>query len=205
MTKRKINKKKKEMRKEENVLPILIYALIVSLVISALFYFDVVGQIDFGNDLDVLEKELLELEELEEDLEDMKEFSLQGFTEIDVEISTDFAILRDKSKRCDGMIVAIDPNQGYSIQQGLESKVSFRPLSHDSIRDILEMYEIEIVAVKITDLRRGVYFGRMILDDGEKIVNLDVRPSDGIAVAVRTDTPIYISESLLEEFGENVC
>lgn len=132
--------------------------------------------------------------------------STKDFIELDVEVS-DSAILtmRNKNKRCEGFSVTIDPAQAYSIQQGKDSKISFRPLSHDVIRDILEQYNISVVMVKIVDFKNGIYIGKMILKKDEKIVNLDIRPSDGIAIAVRTNSPIYISKNVFESIKENLC
>lgn len=147
---------------------------------------------------EVLEKEL-EIDSLEEVL------STNEFLEIDIELSNDFIILKDKENPCEGMVVAISPHQTFSIQRGLESEVGVRPTSHDTIRDILEQYEIEVMMVKITELKGGAYFGRLILKDDEKMLNLDIRPSDGIAIAVRTSSPIYISKLLFEEYKEDIC
>ncbi len=131
--------------------------------------------------------------------------SLKNFIELNIELSESVLIMKDKIKECQGIVVAIDSLQAYSIQQGIESKISLRPLSHDTIRDILEQYNISVVMMKITEFKNGIYLGRLILSDGNKIVNLDIRPSDGIAVAVRVGAPIYISKSLFDELKENLC
>lgn len=131
--------------------------------------------------------------------------SLDNFTELDIDVSESIIILKDKQRACQGIVVPIDQYQAYSIQQGIDSKVNFRPLSHDTIRDILELYEIKVVMMKIIEIRNGIYFGKLVLDNNQKIVNLDVRPSDGISVAVRVGAPIYISKSLFEELKEDIC
>lgn len=131
--------------------------------------------------------------------------STEDFIEIDINLTEGFIFLRDKNDSCKGMVVNIDPNQAYSIQQGLEEKVSFRPLSHDIISDIVDLYDINVVMVKITEIKKGAYYGRLVLEDENKISNLDIRPSDGIAIAVRKDAPIYLSKELLDTAGQKLC
>jgi bifunctional DNase/RNase len=59
--------------------------------------------------------------------------------------------------------------------------------------------------VKIVEIRNNTFIGRLILQQGNKVVSLDSRPSDGIAIAVRTGSPVYIKESLMKEQGKYIC
>ena len=95
-------------------------------------------------------------------------------------------------------------DQIYSIQKGLENKIEFRPLTHDLIKSILDVFGIEVLMVKITDYKGGVYFANLILKQGNKILNIDSRPSDAIAIAIRLNKPIYIKEDLLK-YGLKFC
>ncbi len=194
----KTTSKKKKINREK----IIILLLLLIIVSGISFYlFEYIGHFSSEEELDTLENERMEF--VPEQYRDY--LSLDNFTEIGIEIDGNVIVLSDKKDECNAIVLMIDPNQAYYIEQGIESKVGFRPSSHDMIGDILEEYDIEVVLVKITELKKGTYFGRIILDDGEKVINLDIRPSDGIAVAVRRDKPIYISEDLLDEFGENIC
>lgn len=199
------NKKSKDkMRKNMFwIFTILSILLLANLIFSLVYFGAFESVFSKDNHQEIFEENL---KNINLSLNESEALSLEGFVEIDMEvISEESGILISKEDKCKGLIVAIDPTQSYSIQQGLESKVNLRPTSHDTARDILDQYGIEVVMIKITDIRENAYIGRMILDDGKKIANLDVRPSDGVAIAVRTNSPIYLSKEILEEFGDNIC
>lgn len=201
-----LNKMAKERDKKMLWLVGILCLILIANLVFLILYFGVSGKTTTSD----TDKGFLEKFDLDENAnlssKEKEVLSLEGFTEIDIEFNgEDSGVLISKRDRCEGVVVSIDPAQVFSIQQGMESKVSFRPTSHDTARDILDQYGINVLMVKITDIEGGAYIGRMILDGGEKITNLDIRPSDGVAIAVRTNSPIYLSESLLEDYGENVC
>lgn len=80
-------------------------------------------------------------------------------------------------------------------QQGV---VPVRPLTHDLMRDVLAAVGAELTEVRITTLREGVFYAELVFVGG---VQVSARPSDGIALALRTGTPIFSSEEVLDEAG----
>ncbi len=80
-------------------------------------------------------------------------------------------------------------------QQGVQSE---RPLTHDLLRDVIESMGRTLTRVDITELRDGIFFAELIFDNG---VVVSARPSDAIALALRTAAPLFASESVLEEAG----
>jgi len=80
-------------------------------------------------------------------------------------------------------------------QQGV---VPPRPLTHDLIKDLLEALGRELQEVQITDVRDGVFFATLVFDGG---VEVSARPSDSIALALRTGTRIVCAEDVLAEAG----
>ncbi|HSK26569.1 MAG TPA: bifunctional nuclease family protein [Jiangellales bacterium] len=80
-------------------------------------------------------------------------------------------------------------------QQGV---VPARPLTHDLLRDVLDALGRQLEQVRITELRDGVFYAELIFGDG---VEVSARPSDAIALALRTSTPIFGAEPVLEEAG----
>ena len=83
-------------------------------------------------------------------------------------------------------------------QQGV---VPPRPLTHDLIRDLLEAAGQELTQVRITALRDGVFYAEMVFASG---IEVSARPSDAIAVALRTGTPIFGAEEVLAEAGISI-
>ncbi|NYI47263.1 hypothetical protein BJ993_004343 [Nocardioides aromaticivorans] len=80
-------------------------------------------------------------------------------------------------------------------QQGV---VPPRPLTHDLMRDLLAATGGELSEVRITDVKDGVFFATLVLASGAEV---SARPSDSIALALRTGTTIYCSEEVLAEAG----
>jgi bifunctional DNase/RNase len=83
-------------------------------------------------------------------------------------------------------------------QQGV---VPPRPLTHDLLKDILEATGNALTEVQITELRDGVFYALLILGEG---IEVSARPSDSIALALRTGSRIVCAEDVLEEAGLDV-
>lgn len=73
-----------------------------------------------------------------------------------------------------------------------------RPLTHDLMRDILEALDVTLTSVEITELRDTVYYAELLLDGETRVSS---RSSDAIALALRTETPIWCAEDVLDEAG----
>ena len=80
-------------------------------------------------------------------------------------------------------------------QQGV---VPPRPLTHDLMKDLLAATGSELTEVRITDVKDGVFFATLVLASG---VEVSARPSDSIALALRTGTTIFCSDDVLAEAG----
>jgi uncharacterized protein len=80
-------------------------------------------------------------------------------------------------------------------QQGV---VTARPMTHDLLRDVLQSLGATLEAVHITDLREGVFYAELHFDSGALV---SARPSDAIALAMRTGSPIFGAEAVLTEAG----
>jgi bifunctional DNase/RNase len=80
-------------------------------------------------------------------------------------------------------------------QQGV---VTARPMTHDLLRDVLEAFEQPLVSVTINDLRDGVFYAELAFEGG---ITVSARPSDAIALAMRTGAVIRSEEAVLAEAG----
>jgi bifunctional DNase/RNase len=80
-------------------------------------------------------------------------------------------------------------------QQGV---IPARPLTHDLMRDVVSALDHRLEAVRITALEEGVFYSVLVFDGGAEV---SARPSDAIALALRTGTPIYAAEEVLAEAG----
>jgi len=91
-----------------------------------------------------------------------------------------------------------------SIAAHLQHRPPPRPNFHDLARRLIESANAELVRVVVTELRGGTYYATLALRVEGRIVEIDVRPSDAIAVAVRLDAPIFVRERLFEELDDGL-
>lgn len=137
----------------------------------------------------------------------LPQLSTAGFAKvekIDAVPEGDFVMLI-LSASCYELSASVEPLQAVSIQNGIDKKSEARPNAHDIAKDAFNFFGIKVLQVKITEQRGNSYFSKLILRQGNSILNLDARPSDAMAIAVRVDAPIYINETLLKANGEKVC
>ena len=93
----------------------------------------------------------------------------------------------------------IDVPEARAIALELENVKLPRPLTHDLIRNILQGLNATVQRITITELRNNTYYAQLTLAVKDKVVQVDSRPSDAIAVAVRTKAPIFVSPQVLEK------
>jgi len=91
--------------------------------------------------------------------------------------------------------------EAQAIALEIENIKPNRPMTHDLMLSIMQQFDLELEEVLITDLKEGVFFSRLIIDQEGRTEEIDARPSDAIALAVRYSAPIYTTEKILEEAG----
>ena len=95
----------------------------------------------------------------------------------------------------------IGPMEATAIAFAQQGMVPARPLTHDLMRDILQGLNIELTQVNITELRDGIFFADLVFSNG---VTISARPSDSIALALRTGTSIFANDEILDEAGVSI-
>ena len=100
-------------------------------------------------------------------------------------------------------LIQVEHNMGWVIGNFLKETPKERPLTHDLMANIFKGFEITVERVIISELKNSTYFARLILQQqnelGRKLVEIDARPSDCIAIAVAQKRPIYVSAALFEQ------
>lgn len=91
--------------------------------------------------------------------------------------------------------------EAYAIAIELQGASSPRPLTHDLLKNVITELGAKIMSVVISDLIDDIFYARIILDADGRHVEIDARPSDAIALAIRAKAPIYVEESVLERAG----
>jgi len=93
----------------------------------------------------------------------------------------------------------IGPYESEAITIALQEVEISRPQTHDLVKNAIELLKGRIIHAEIKDLKDDIFYGilRIILDDKE--IDLDSRPSDAIAIAIRSHVPIFVSKKVMEE------
>ena len=92
----------------------------------------------------------------------------------------------------------IGPCEADAITIELQEMPPQRPLTHDLLKSMIRELGGKVVNILINDLRHDVYYARIVIDVGGKQIEVDSRPSDAIALAVRTKVPIFVAETVME-------
>ena len=120
-----------------------------------------------------------------------------------VEMPTNAPMVLLRERTGEGRIVPIyiGAPEATAIALALDGVGTPRPMTHDLMRDIFEALSVDMERVVVTALQDKTFFAEIYLvHDGETHI-ISSRPSDAIALAVRTGTPIYADESVVEEVG----
>jgi len=91
----------------------------------------------------------------------------------------------------------IGPNEASSIAMELAGKKFQRPLTHDLMRTMIEGLSATVSRVVITELRDNTFYAKIVVMRQNEILSIDARPSDSIALAVRSKSPIFVAPELL--------
>ncbi len=98
--------------------------------------------------------------------------------------------------------IAIGGTEGMSITQRVRGTPRRRPLTHDLMDDAVRKLGGEIVKVHVDELRDGIFFGSVyIRTSAKKIIRLDSRASDAVALGIGNGVPIYVSQKVMDEAG----
>ena len=85
-----------------------------------------------------------------------------------------------------------------AIALQLENVTTPRPMTHDLLRNMISELNARVIRVVINDLRDSTFFAQIRVITGEKTLELDARPSDAIALALRTRAPIFVEETVID-------
>lgn len=95
----------------------------------------------------------------------------------------------------------IGPAEADAIAVRLQEVAVARPLTHDLLRSVIDSLGASVDYVIVNDLSNDTFFARIMLQIDGRVMEIDSRPSDAIALAVRVQVPIFADESVLEKAG----
>ncbi|MGB0368333.1 MAG: bifunctional nuclease family protein [Flavobacteriales bacterium] len=108
-----------------------------------------------------------------------------------------YALVLEEEKGTRRLPIIIGSSEAQAIAIELENMSPTRPLTHDLFRTFAQSFNVDIQEVVIYNFVDGVFYGKIICHDGKDTIDIDCRPSDAIALAVRFKCPIYTHEFIL--------
>jgi uncharacterized protein len=110
-------------------------------------------------------------------------------------------ILKDRDDK-NPLPIWIGLIEASSIATVLENLELSRPMTHDLMKNLLDVLGIQVLQIEITDLRGNTYYASIVLQNGSQVVHVDARPSDAIALALRVGCPILVEEDAVRKARE---
>ena len=86
-----------------------------------------------------------------------------------------------------------------AILMKLQNASTPRPMTHDLVTEILGQLNAEVVRITVTELRENTFYAQITVQQDGSEIDVDSRPSDAIALAIRADAPIFVSDRVIEE------
>jgi hypothetical protein len=126
-----------------------------------------------------------------------KEMKVSGLT-IDPFTNNPIIILKDLEGKS-VLPIWIGLLEASAIATELENIQLSRPMTHDLVRNILDKLKVEVEKVEVVDLKDNTFFAALHLNILQKTIVIDARPSDAIAIALRTRAPIFVNEKVIEK------
>jgi bifunctional DNase/RNase len=110
-------------------------------------------------------------------------------------------------KECSGervLPIWIGAPEANAIAMALEGVKAERPLTHDLMVTLIEGLEAKVSKIVISDLKDNTFYAKIYVEGKKTIVNIDARPSDSIALALRVKVPIYVSKDVMTSSGTSL-
>jgi bifunctional DNase/RNase len=86
-----------------------------------------------------------------------------------------------------------------AIASELEGIKFSRPMTHDLLKSIMDMIDVEVNKIEVCDLRNNTYYALIHMTHGKKEISIDARPSDALALSLRMKAPIFVAEEVISK------
>ena len=93
----------------------------------------------------------------------------------------------------------IGHSEAAAILMKLQGATTPRPMTHDLVTDMLAQLDAQVVRITVTELRDSTFYAQITVQQDGSEIDVDSRPSDAIALAIRADAPIFVADRVIEE------
>jgi uncharacterized protein len=134
-------------------------------------------------------------------LKELTKLTVHGVV-ADPNTETQIVILRDE-RTAQVLPIWVGAAEGNAIRLAMDDAPTPRPMSHDLLRSMMEHLNLAVARVVVTDVKNNTYFASVYLTSQGTERTVDARPSDAIALALRTNSPIFVTANVLQQRGGN--
>lgn len=135
-------------------------------------------------------------------LKELTKLTVHGVV-ADPNTETQIVILRDE-RTAQVLPIWVGAAEGNAIKLAMDdAPTPQRPMSHDLLRSMMEHLNLAVSRVVVTDVKNNTYFASVHLTSQGTERTVDARPSDAIALALRTNSPIFVTANVLQQRGGN--
>ncbi|MFP4546715.1 MAG: bifunctional nuclease domain-containing protein [Fidelibacterota bacterium] len=119
--------------------------------------------------------------------------------------SKNYAIILNDNEKDLQLPIIIGTFEAQAIALGIENIKMPRPMTHDLLTNIMKKEGIKVEKIVITQLKEGTFYAKIYyINTKNEVVQLDSRPSDAIAIALRTNSDIFVTEQVMKEAGQKI-
>jgi uncharacterized protein len=97
--------------------------------------------------------------------------------------------------------IVIGNNEAYAIDRRLKGLPTPRPYTHELLATVIEKLDGKLERIVINDLQAHTFFARLVIRHGGKMIEIDCRPSDAIALGIAGNVPIFVADHVMNEVG----
>lgn len=120
---------------------------------------------------------------------------------VELPTSTPIALLRERDGNRRTLPIFIGGPEATAIAFAIEEVITPRPMTHDLMKNVLDDLGVSVESIVVTALHEGTFFAEIEFHARDGVHRVSSRPSDAIALAARTGTPIFADETVLDEAG----
>ncbi len=125
-----------------------------------------------------------------------------AFISVDANIGTPIVFLRETDGDPRRMLpIWIGQAEALAIQLKLKNEEPPRPMTHDLLKNIIETLSAKVESIHVHSIKEETFLAEIHLQVNKEVLKVDARPSDAIALSLRFDVPIYVTEELMEQSG----
>lgn len=134
----------------------------------------------------------------------MIEMELVG-VRVELPSSAPIVLLKETNAQGRLLPIFIGGPEATAIALAMDQVETPRPMTHDLFKSVLDVLAVRVERVLVTDIQDKTFFAELQFEGADGIRSVSSRPSDAIALAVRTGTPIYVAEAVLTKAGYTVA